>query len=536
MVIRMDFQLLGETIALDPNRENYNAYRTMFQEKAKNAVSSFRNLYKSNTSLEMVIKNSPKQMTQCLQPAISLCVQILIDRGVLSVDEERFINLYPDILDPINEAYTKIQDQYAEIVLTEEEKDAYRTARRQNRSKWQGGGFGIDGAIKGAATASMLNAVTGAGNMVFNGLAASHRETLQEKWDNLDRKLRSADTLLKDGDSILCENIEEATELRTLLSGLKFRLDSCGTGISAEQPLLQLKSDLIEMNISSEAKEVYKKEINRRLSDIDLVARTALGKEYPTRDAAKEAQQLYSQLQSDLAAGNLREKGDLLRNRINSADFPEEKRTELLDQLFQSENAREIKVSKVIGILSYAILIAIAILSYFFYLSGTPEFVQQDVQVFGISLKLIDIEEVYSLGFIDGLKNGFVVYGRCFGDIFRNGFLEYIGGFDFGLIGNILWGILGIIWLLIKHFFLGIARYLVTLVVTLFQKASIRYYLGYIIGSAVPMAVSQFTFDDENQAENVNRIKSWTAKKIFLALVTVFLVAVVVFLFVLQEI
>lgn len=55
--------------------------------------------------------------------------------------------------------------------MTEEEKDAYRTARRQGRAKWQGGGFGIGGTLKGAATAGALNIVSGAGHMVFNGLA-----------------------------------------------------------------------------------------------------------------------------------------------------------------------------------------------------------------------------------------------------------------------------------------------------------------------------------------------------------------------------
>lgn len=767
--------MLGKVVRLDPNRESYNRYRIVFQKEAGDAVKHFRKLYQSNSSLEDVIKRVPDQMTQCIQPAISRCVQILINHGSLSVDEDRFMELYPDILNPASEAYMAIQEQYAEIVLDEEQKDAYRTARRQGRAKWQGGGFGLSGALKGAAKAGALNMVTGAGHMLFNGiakigssiaasskmnqifknektkeilisglyqsvfnihlalidclnntgvdqksitgiigpedqeeasailrniprindperqraamiqafrldpyqkdwyrtalhifgdqggtlekteryfgisvihdekgrqldkfaqelplnseeqaqlavkkiedekarlcfsgetehtkavldaakrfdmeyrtvegitfstrqeadasraelqeiykieqnidyhnlnslaagaqkmeklsspLAASHGKVLHEKWDNLDVETRSVDTLLSGRNPILCENYGQADQLRIIIAELKAKLDTCGTGTSSEQPLFQFKTELSSMDIPTEAKECYQKEIDNRLASIDLALRTALGKEYPSREAARNAQQLYNQFQADFATVNLRKHGDMLRNRIESADFSEKTKQELLERLFQHENSREIAVSKVIGAVSYVILIAIMIASYFFSLSGTPEFAQKDVKFFGVSLMLKDIKTMDSLGFMDGLKNGLMVYGRCFGDIFKNGFLEYTGGFDYGLIGNILWGVVGFFWVLIKHFFLGIARYLVSLVVTLFQTAPLRYYLGYIIGSAIPVSVSQFTFDQEEKVENVNRIKGWTTGKILLALLSIIAVILVIFYFAQQE-
>lgn len=771
----MGFQFLGETITLDPDRENYNSYRTMFQGKARSAVKQFQKLYQSNTSLEMVIKKVPDQMKQCIQPAIGLCVQILIDRGALSVDEERFLELYSEILSPADEAYIEIQDQYAEIIMTEEEKDAYRTARRQGRAKWQGGGFGIGGTLKGAATAGALNIVSGAGHMVFNGLAkigssiaasskmerifkdektekilisglyksvfdlhlalidcldktgadqdtingivgeadkeeaaailrnmarianpaqqraamiqafqlnpyqkdwyraalqvigdqdgsleeieryfgisvvhdekkklldkftqslslhseaqaqsavekieaekarigytgetehtkavleavkrfdteyrtvegitfssrqeadasraelqkiceieqhidyhsldsiaegeqkmgalssplaALRKSTLHERWDNLDLELRSVDPLLPDRDPIVCENFALADQLHNIVAELKSKLDACGTGASAEQPLLQFKSELAAMDIPLDAKDYYLDEVDARLAAIDLALRTALGKEYSSREAAEEAQQLYNQLQSDFIRGNPRKNGNKLRSRINSADFSDETRAELLDKLFQHENSREIKASKVIGTMANLILLAIIISSYFFTLSGTPEFAQKDVKLFGVSLMLRDVSVTGPLSFFDGLKNGFVVFGRCIGDIFRDGFFEYTGGFDYGIIGNILWGVVGLLWVFFKNFFLGIARYFVSLVVTIFQTAPIRYYLGYIIGSAIPISVYQLAFDQAEQVENVNRIKGWNAKKIFLVLVSVIVVILIIIHFAQQE-
>lgn len=126
-----------------------------------------------------------------------------------------------------------------------------------------------------------------------------------------------------------------------------------------------------------------------------------------------------------------------------------------------------------------------------------------------------DVQIVDSFTFVDGLKNGLVVFGRCLGDVFVNGFSDYVGGFDYGLLGNIIWAFLGLVWVAFKHFLIFIPRYFVSLVITLFQSAPITYHIGYVIGSAVPLAVSQLCFDEDKQEENVRRIKGWTKRRFF---------------------
>lgn len=44
----------------------------------------------------------------------------------------------------------------------------YREARKASRGRWRGGGFGLGGALKGAATAGALNAVSGFGHDLVN--------------------------------------------------------------------------------------------------------------------------------------------------------------------------------------------------------------------------------------------------------------------------------------------------------------------------------------------------------------------------------
>lgn len=164
----MKFSLFGETVVIDPPRESYNKYRLMFEEEARQAVRRFQKLYQSNSTLEMVVKSVPDQMYQSAAPAVDRCIQVLIDHGVLTIDAERFTNMYSDAWEAAANAHMKIQDQYAEIVLDEEQKDAYRKARREGRGRWQGGGFGIKGAVKGAATAGALNLFAGASHGIFN--------------------------------------------------------------------------------------------------------------------------------------------------------------------------------------------------------------------------------------------------------------------------------------------------------------------------------------------------------------------------------
>ncbi|WP_236873879.1 hypothetical protein [Clostridioides difficile] len=54
------------------------------------------------------------------------------------------------------------------IVLDERQKEEYRQLRKNSRARWQGGGFGIQGAIKGATQAGAMNMVTGVAHSAFN--------------------------------------------------------------------------------------------------------------------------------------------------------------------------------------------------------------------------------------------------------------------------------------------------------------------------------------------------------------------------------
>ena len=765
-------KVLGQSVDIPDSRISYNQYRLMFQAEADQAVHRFEQLYRQNQNLDDVIKHAPQQISDSIQPAVQLCVDTLVKHQILTIDAARFEEQYPDYQAPWTDAYFKLSDQYAEIVMDQESLDAYRVARRKGRARWSGGGFGVSGALKGAATAGAFNMVAGAGHMLFNGMgklissaaassqknkiyrspetlsslsqgvwdsvfylhgalidclsktgadplplqgsvspvqsreaiailnnassigdseqcraalidafekdpyqenwyisaferfgddgtldalaryfgisglqkekirrldafaatlplateeeaqeaiaqieqyqqkircaekpehvqavyhaaaefdrqyrtvdgitlptrdaadlarteytaissieskidydslssieaaektiapyhspvAAQHQKALHQKWVELDEALRTVYTGLSAPESLLCDTSEEAKRLQPIAQHLQKQLVSFAE--LDESSLLSFKARLLEKDLPSFFVQCYLSEADSRLAAIDLTLRTALGKEYPTREAAKAAKKEFEAIQSLFTEGNPRKNGLSIKKRIENADFSDEIKSQLTGELFQYENAAELKTAKAFSSISSIILLVIVIGSFFFQLSGSIEFSQKDVVFKGVSLMVTDVQVDPDLSFVDGLKNGLVVFGRCVGDIFVNGFSSYIGGFDYGLIGNILWAFLGLMWVFFKEILIFLPRYFVSLIMTLFQAASLKYYIGYVIGSAIPIAVSQLNFDEETPEENVKRIKGWTFKKVSLVcLIAVFVLVICVY-FILNE-
>lgn len=757
----MEFNLLHKRVIISQDRLEYNRYRLMFQQEADQAVEYFQELYKQNHSLEEVINNVPNQIYESIHPAIMRCINILIDHGILTIDEEIFCNMYPQFIENYIENYLQICEQYADIVMTEEQKDRYRVARREGRAKWRGGGFGLSGALKGAATAGALNMVSGTGHMVFNGVAkigssiaanskmnrifkdkntalslyndvwnivfnlhlllvdclakseldngasqgivssidsrkASailenipqiqeysqrqeamiqsfqldpyqkkwYRIALQEfgdedgilekvehyfglsvvreekekqlnrlvqslsfnsevqalralqeieqekarlhfegetvqtklvsdavvrfdteyrtvdkillptreeadiarlelveiknieqeidfnspesiadaeykisqysslvakfyqknfhkKWLDLDKQLRTVSTLLSDGKGYLCETYGQAEEMQLAVQNLKNQLDACGKEIASENSLIALKGTLTATSFPTLIIDSYIEEINNRLKVIDIALRTTLQKEYSSREEARMAERQYKEIKETFLTENLRKNAKQIHIRIETSNFSDAIKKELSEELFQLENKKELKTIKIFSSISSIIIFIIVISSYFFHISGTTSFIEKDIIIFDISLKITDIQLVDKFTFIDGIKNGLVVFGRCLGDIFVNGFWDYIEGFSYGWTGNIIWAFLGLLWIMIKQMIIVIPKYLVSLFSTFFQKASITYYIGYVIGSIIPIGISQFSFDEDRQRENVERVKGWTIKKVSIVVLTV---------------
>lgn len=140
----------------------YRIFATKFEEK-------FINIYeKQNNNIEAVSKNALKQGYDILFEAADYAVNMLVEYKIYDIDVDMFMHEYFSRYCDWEDAYNQVNDAYMDIILNEEEKDAYRAARKANRGRLIGGGFGLSAAAKGIAVAETANLAFGAAHGVFN--------------------------------------------------------------------------------------------------------------------------------------------------------------------------------------------------------------------------------------------------------------------------------------------------------------------------------------------------------------------------------
>lgn len=741
----MKQELLGQTIEISESRVQYNKYRKRFTSEAKQAAKRFRADYQNNNrGLVNVIENTPEQIQRAMEPTIDYCIQTLVDHGILTIDQSRFEELYEDDLSLWQKPYLRICDKYAEITMEQDELDAYRVARRENRGRWVGGGFGLGGAIKGAATAGALNMVSGAAHMVVNGIgklissssassamqkiftdenteksledsvydmafrlhlclleclsrtdadtvpwqgrllenevdraksilnnvsrisdqeeqqfalleafylnpyaqkwyaialqefgdadgtvestakyfgvttvwrekrdnldtfaaslpldteplaqqalskieerkkwlsftdetehtkavskavadfdlqyrtvdgyvfltreeadavkiefaqiqeieaatdmdsitsvesaqkqleqyhslvAQKHQEIMAKRWGELDKKRRSVFTNLPNVEPVLLDSPEAASAAQKTADMLTQCLESCKADSNPEAALQAMKNRVDAETLPEKVRACYAAEVQRLLHEIDLKERTAFHKEYTTRAAAASARQAYTGIDADIQAQDLRKQAATLRSRIDAADLSSTAKESLKKKLFRKEHATEIHAAQIFSGISGWILIGLILVSYLFNLSCTADFAYTQHVFFGYSFMLADITVCPHLTFLDGLKNALVVFGHCAGEIFINGFYAYIEGFGRGLIGSIIWAVVGVFWVLIKYGFLAIPRFILCTITVFFQRGSLLYYVGYLLGTGLILSILTLN-QNEGDEENILR-------------------------------
>lgn len=183
------FNILGQTISFAPGEIRYIKlllFENTIQAKAQGQLESW---YKSCRTIENVIDNGEAFTVSALRSVIfEPLYQQLIDGEIYDVSREahrRSCEVYQNF----SKALDKIDSLYSQILQQQANAEEYRAARKAGRSRWQGGGFGLSGALEGAATAGALNALSGLGHSLFNavgnvGSAASAAIQKEQLYNN----------------------------------------------------------------------------------------------------------------------------------------------------------------------------------------------------------------------------------------------------------------------------------------------------------------------------------------------------------------
>lgn len=147
----------------------YNKIRVKYHGLARVIAYNYQKKYKEFNGADRFLKEGNAIAMGYIDKLLDEVVSMAIDLGIYDISKETLINDYGKyFLSPWLDAYESIEEKYMALDATEEEMNRYRTARRQNRGKFVGGGFGIQGALKGAAKAGALNMATGAAHGLFN--------------------------------------------------------------------------------------------------------------------------------------------------------------------------------------------------------------------------------------------------------------------------------------------------------------------------------------------------------------------------------
>lgn len=153
------FELFNQTLVIDDELyldiQLHNAVKVC----AKNAQNDFLNRYNKLGDLDTVIKKGIDNAHDTLEKAASMCVEFLTSLEIYNVSPAEILRQMKGSY--FLEEFEQLEDWYVSLLNDEAQKDAYRTARRKNRSKWRSAGFGLNNAMAGAAQAGVLNLASG---------------------------------------------------------------------------------------------------------------------------------------------------------------------------------------------------------------------------------------------------------------------------------------------------------------------------------------------------------------------------------------
>ena len=250
-------------------------------------------------------------------------------------------------------------------------------------------------------------------SVFHSAVAQQHQQKLDEAWTGLDIKRRSVATGIPNGEPLVFDTPELAAQAQQIADQLRQRMITCQKSANAEAALKTMLGHLAYEGLPAELLACYTAELNRLLREIDQKERTALGQEYPTREAAANARQTYTQLEQSVHKPDAPKQAEAIRKQIAQADLPEATKEALRTTLFQKEHATRIAAAKGFGKASTWILIAVIIVSHFLSLSCTQAFLGRRFYILGYSYMLSDLNICDRLSFWDGIKNAVVVFGHC---------------------------------------------------------------------------------------------------------------------------
>ena len=155
-------------IELPPHSKEVVCIDEIFSLNLDTAVNSFTESFNDkHNDLDGMLSFCAEEIPPIYQLTINQSINFLNSYGYYDA-----IDVFSSYLKGINlkfvEEISNIEDFYDETMKKVAEAEYNRELRKASRGRWEGGGFGISGAIKGAITAKVMNSVSGAFHSIAN--------------------------------------------------------------------------------------------------------------------------------------------------------------------------------------------------------------------------------------------------------------------------------------------------------------------------------------------------------------------------------
>lgn len=186
-----DYSIFDKIISIPEEAERYfdiNLEAWYVQEQSK---QMFDEWYQKCTDVKTVLKEYDDIAVRIIsQHTVIPLYDQLSELEIFDVSRDKYMERCVNDA-PIIKAYNIIANQYQDIIDAKEAAMEYREARKESRTRVEGGGFGVMGSLKGMAAAGAMNTVTGIGHSLVNtvgniGSSLEAYSSLAELYENTD--------------------------------------------------------------------------------------------------------------------------------------------------------------------------------------------------------------------------------------------------------------------------------------------------------------------------------------------------------------
>lgn len=179
-----ELSLYGVKIPISKELELFTNLRNIFIDKSLKNRNIFIKKYYGYKSIEEALTEVPKLAVILIDDTVEEAINYLVSNKIMDCSKDLFWDRYAENYFDYTEYYLKVLNAYQSIILKENQIKEVRDIKKSCRSRWEGGGFGLKGAIKGAITASMLNLGTDALRNIKDSVVANIDSNKINKFKN----------------------------------------------------------------------------------------------------------------------------------------------------------------------------------------------------------------------------------------------------------------------------------------------------------------------------------------------------------------